>query len=263
MLSGKKMYETFAHVYDTFMDEVPYDDWAAFLIREMKKDGIKDGLVLDLGCGTGQITKRLALAGYDMIGVDASADMLQAAQEKRGGCDILYLLQDMREFELYGTVRCVISTCDSLNYITEEEDLLKVFRLVNNYLDPGGLFLFDMNSLRYYEKVLSDNTFAESRDEGGFIWENSYDADTRINEYDLTLFLQRQDGLFERFLETHRERAWSVRKVEELLRAAGLKAEGVSPAYVPDGDRMRERWDPDQEERRILFRARESGKSFG
>ena len=257
------MYETFARVYDTFMDEIPYDDWAGFLIREMRKDGIRDGLVLDLGCGTGQITKRLALAGYDMIGVDASVDMLQAAQERRGGSDILYLQQDMREFELYGTVRCVISTCDSLNYITEEEDLLKVFQLVNNYLDPGGLFLFDMNSMHHYEKLLSDNTFAESRDEGSFIWENSYDADTRINEYDLTLFLQREDGLFERFLETHRERAWSVREVEALLGAAGLKTEGVFPAYAPGRSGEKNEWDPDREADRILFRARENGKPSG
>ena len=244
------MYESFAQVYDTFMDEVPYDAWADCLIRRMQQDGIRDGLVLDLGCGTGQMTRRLARAGYDMIGVDSSPDMLQIAQEKSDGLDILYLMQDMRSFELYGTVRCVISTCDSLNYITEREDLLQVFRLVNNYLDPGGLFLFDMNSIYHYESLCAGNTFAESRDDCSFIWENSYDPESRINEYDLTLFLRREEGLYERFLETHRERAWSVKEVETLLAEAGLKPEGAGCAY-------------DRETDRILFQARETGKQHG
>lgn len=261
------MYETFARVYDTFMDEVPYDDWTDCLIREMKKNGIRDGLVLDLGCGTGQITKRLAGAGYDMIGVDSSADMLQIAQERSAGLDILYLQQDMRSFELYGTVRCVISTCDSLNYITEREDLLRVFRLVNNYLDPEGLFLFDMNSVCHYEQLCADNTFAESRDDCSFIWENSFDARSRINEYDLTLFLRREEGLYERFLETHKERAWSVEEVGALLGEAGLRLECAKAAYVPEEsaeetctDRLLRVQELDKRADRILFLARESGK---
>lgn len=261
------MYETFARVYDTFMDEVPYDAWTDCLIREMRKDGIEDGLVLDLGCGTGQITRRLARAGYDMIGVDSSADMLQIAQEGSAGLDILYLQQDMRHFELYGTVRCVISTCDSLNYMTDREDLLQVFRLVNNYLDPEGLFLFDMNSVCHYEQLCADNTFAESRDDCSFIWENSFDTQTRINEYDLTLFLRREEGLYERFLETHRERAWSGEEVEALLAEAGLRPECAKPAYAPEespeapgADRLLSLRRLDRSADRILFQARESGK---
>lgn len=235
------MYESFARVYDTFMDAVPYDEWAAFLIRRLQEDGIRNGLVLDLGCGTGQMTRRLACAGYDMIGADASADMLQIAQEaensrKAGaqapGCDILYLLQDIRSFELYGTVRAVVSTCDTLNYITSPGDLLQVFRLVNNYLDPGGLFLFDLNTEYHYRELCADHTFAESRDECSFIWENDYDEGTGINEYDLTLFLRREDGLYERFLETHREKAWDPLRVRELLEQAGLQFEGIFEAYT-------------------------------
>ena len=270
----QEMYESFARVYDTFMDDVPYDEWAGCLIRLLEEDGIHDGLVLDLGCGSGQITKRLAQAGYDMIGVDSSADMLQIAQERKGDCEILYLMQDMRSFELYGTVRAVISTCDSLNYITDREDLLQVFRLVNNYLDPHGLFLFDMNSLRHFEVLCADNTFAESRDECSFIWENSYDPESMINEYDLTLFLQREDGLYERFLETHREKAWGVDEVEEILTRAGMKPDGVEPAYIPAGGnasgkgslqgrnpgRLLSTWELDHGTNRLLFRARECGK---
>ena len=127
-------YTSFARVYDTFMDNIPYEEWGKYLTALLEEYHVTEGLVLDLGCGTGTMTELLAAKGYDMIGVDYSEDMLEIAMEKRetSGHDILYLLQDMREFELYGTVGAVISICDSVNYITEEEDLEEVFRLVNN-----------------------------------------------------------------------------------------------------------------------------------
>lgn len=139
-------YGEFARVYDMFQDNVDYQTWGQWLKQQLEAQGITNGLVLDLGCGTGTMTEILAEAGYDMIGVDNSGEMLAEAMEKRveSGHDILYLLQDMQEFELYGTVRAVVSVCDSLNYITEEEELEHVFALVNNYLDPQGIFLFDM-----------------------------------------------------------------------------------------------------------------------
>ena len=124
-------YTSFASVYDTFMDNIPYAEWADYLISLLKEYGIEDGLVLDLGCGTGNMTELLASRGYDMIGVDNAEEMLEIAMEKRADSehDILYLLQDMREFELYGTVAAVVSLCDSMNYLTSEEDLLQVFNL--------------------------------------------------------------------------------------------------------------------------------------
>ena len=133
-------YTSFAKVYDRFMDNVPYKEWGEYLLEQLKKYGVSDGLVLDLGCGTGNMTEFLAQNGYDMIGVDYSEEMLEIASRKKeeSGNDILYLCQDMREFELYGTVRAVVSVCDSINYVTETEDLKEVFRLVNNYLDPGA-----------------------------------------------------------------------------------------------------------------------------
>lgn len=270
------MYESFAQVYDTFMDNVPYDEWADFLVRRLKEDGAEDGLVLDLGCGTGQMTSRLADAGYDMIGVDSSVDMLQIARERESSRpgpsgnessgnepsqdapqwhDILYLLQDIRAFELYGTVRAVISTCDTLNYITDREDLLTVFRLVNNYLDPGGLFLFDMNTVTHYRELCADNTFAESRDDCSFIWENEFDPDTGINEYDLTLFLRRENGLYERFFETHREKAWEMEEVRALLEEAGMEFIGAQEAYTGGA--------VSSDTCRVLICAREHGKQKG
>lgn len=207
-------YGEFARVYDIFMDNVDYDAWASYLTKSLKEYGVCDGLVLELGCGTGTMTELLAESGYDMIGVDNAEEMLAEAMEKReeSGHDILYLLQDMEEFELYGTVRAVISVCDSLNYITEEEDLLHVFSLVNNYLDPKGTFIFDMNTVYKYREMLGNTIIAENREEGSFIWENEYDEETGMNIYGLTLFLPREDGLYEKTEEVHYQKAYSEEK---------------------------------------------------
>lgn len=156
-------YTSFAQVYDMFMDNVDYSAWSKYLIQLLKEYQVEDGLVLDLGCGTGNMTELLAEEGYDMIGVDNSEDMLEIASEKRAesGLNILYLLQDMREFELYGTVKAVVSICDSINYILEEDDLREVFSLVNNYLDPKGMFIFDLNTKYKYEQM-GETTIAET-----------------------------------------------------------------------------------------------------
>ncbi|MDF2537803.1 MAG: hypothetical protein K0S76_824 [Herbinix sp.] len=184
-------YTGFASVYDIFMDNVPYDDWADYVKHLLNKFKIEKGLILELGCGTGSMTTRLADRGYDMIGIDSSEEMLTIARKnsEAGEKNILYLCQDMREFELYGTVAAVVSVCDSMNYILSEEDLLQVFRLVNNYLDPGGLFIFDLDTQYAYEEVLGDSTIAENREEGSFIWENTYYEEEMINEINLTLFI--------------------------------------------------------------------------
>ena len=143
-----------------------------------------------------------------MIGIDNSPDMLEVAQEKRveSGLDILYLMQDMREFELYGTVRAVVSICDCMNYILEEEDLLEVFCLANNYLDPGGIFVFDMNTPYKYREVIGNTTIAENREEGSFIWENCFDEESQVNEYALTLFIKEEDDLYRKHEEFHYQR---------------------------------------------------------
>lgn len=184
-------YTSFAYVYDTFMDNVPYGEWARHIREKLCEHGVTDGIVLDLGCGTGTMTERLAGYGYDMIGVDNSEEMLELAMEKKteSGYDILYLLQDMRGFELYGTVRAVVSVCDSVNYTTEPDELEEVFRLVNNYLDPKGIFLFDFNTVHKYRDVIGDSTIAEDRGVCSFIWDNRYYEKEQINEYDLTLFI--------------------------------------------------------------------------
>ena len=239
------MYESFAQVYDTFMDNVPYDEWGEFIIRRLKEHGIEDGLVLDLGCGTGSMTEYLAEAGYDMTGIDNAEEMLQIAQNKKleSGLDILYLEQDMREFELYGTMRAIVSVCDSFNYLTREEELLETFKLVNNYLDPGGLFIFDMNTMYKYRELEGDQTFAEAREDCSFIWENTWYEEEKINEYDLTLFCRQEDGLYRRFDEVHYQRGYERETIEKLLEAAGLKLLAEYDSYTesapgPETDRI-------------------------
>lgn len=247
-------YGSFASVYDVFQDNVDYQGWCSYLVDVLKEDGISEGLVCELGCGTGSMTELLAEAGYDMIGIDNSEEMLMEAMDKKtqSGRDILYLLQDMTEFELYGTVRAVVSVCDSLNYIVQEEELLQVFRLVNNYLDPGGLFVFDMNTEYKYRNLLGNRTFAENREEGSFIWENEFDEESGINIYALTLFLPASGGLYEKQEELHYQKAYSAEKILELLRRAGMKTEAVYDAYT------KEKYRPDSE--RITVIAREQGK---
>ena len=257
-------YTSFAAVYDTFMDNVPYEEWGEYIHGMLCKYGVEDGIVLDLGCGTGTMTEILAGYGYDMIGVDNSEDMLELAMEKRieSGHDILYLLQDMREFELYGTVRAVVSVCDSVNYVTEPGELEEVFRLVNNYLDPRGIFLFDFNTDYKYREIMGDCTIAEDRGECSFIWDNYYYENEQINEYDLTLFIQEKNPdetqsdqmpqLYRKYKETHYQRGYTLKEIQVLLEKAGLVFEA---AY--DADSKEE---PSDTSERICVIARESGK---
>ncbi len=215
-------YESFARVYDTFMDNVPYEKWAADFMQIMKQHGIEDGIVLDLGCGTGSLSVLLQKQGYDMIGVDYSMDMLEIAREKSEGMDILYLAQDMREFELYGTVRAVLCVCDSINYILEPAEVEEVFSLVDNYLDPDGLFIFDFNTDYKYREVIGERVIAEDRDEMSFIWDNYYDDESHINEYALSIFVQEEEDLYRKYQEFHYQRGYTLEEMKGFLETAGL-----------------------------------------
>lgn len=248
------VYSGFAQVYDMFMDNIPYEEWSEYVISLLQEYGISDGLLLDLGCGTGTMTRLLAEQNYDMIGLDISEEMLQIAMERQmeSQQSILYLLQDMREFELYGTVRAVVSICDSMNYLLEEEELVEVCSLVNNYLDPGGVFIFDLNTRFKYETLLGDTVIAENQEEGSFIWENFYDRESQINEYDLTLFIQEENGLFRKHEETHYQRSYDLEQVKRALQAGGLKLEAVYDAFTHQP--------PNEASERIYIIAREQGK---
>lgn len=250
-------YTSFAEVYDTFMDNVPYHEWADYLQKLLWEYKVREGLVLDLGCGTGSMTEELAGRGYDMIGVDNSPDMLEIAMGKRkeSGQDILYLLQDMQKFELYGTVRAVISACDSVNYLTEEQELREVFRLVNNYLDPRGIFIFDFNTEYKYRVILGEQTIAEDREDCSFIWDNYYDETERINACELTLFVRDrgQPDLYRKYREEHLQRGYTLKEIRTILEQAGLEFVTAYDAYTKET--------PRDTSGRISVVARECGKS--
>lgn len=225
-------YSDFAYVYDTFMDDTPYDKWCDYIVKTLDEYNVPKELLLDLGCGTGVLTRMLCERGYDMIGVDNSWEMLSIAREKESddneNCSampgILYLLQDMREFELYGTVRGVISVCDSINYLLEDEDVISCFKLVNNYLDPGGIFLFDFNTLHKYKNVIGDTTIAENREDCSFIWENYYHDEEHINEYDLTIFYKEGDeDVYRKAQETHFQRGYTLEEMKSFVEEAGME----------------------------------------
>ena len=248
-------YTSFASVYDTFMDNIPYEEWTEYVKGLLTEYGIADGLIAELGCGTGNVTERLASAGYDMIGIDNSEEMLDIAMDKKAesGQDILYLLQDMREFELYGTVKAIISICDSINYITEEDDLLEVFRLVNNYLDPKGIFVFDFNTVYKYRDVMGNQTIAEDREDCSFIWDNYYYEDESINEYELSLFIKEKDsGLYRKYQETHFQKAYELATIRRLIEQSGLEYITAYDAFTRNA--------PTGESERIYVIAREKGK---
>ena len=247
-------YTGFAEVYDQFMNNVPYERWAEYLRGLFLEYGVRNGLMLELGCGTGTMTEQMAEYEYDMIGVDSSEDMLAEAQEKRmeSGHEILYLQQDMREFELYGTVAGVFSVCDSLNYLLEKEDLVTVFRLVNNYLDPKGIFIFDFNTAAEYRNPLRKAPIVETDEDDTMIWENFFYEEAGINEHRVLFFLKGEDDRYDKVEEYHEQMAYSLADMKEALAEAGME---FVAAYAAET-----RTAPTETTPRIYVIARENGK---
>ncbi|WP_026518093.1 class I SAM-dependent DNA methyltransferase [Butyrivibrio sp. MC2021] len=276
-------YSEFASVYDTFMDETPYDVWGDFVAGLIGKYGVsrpytdenaapediseeeedtekaleqERNLVVELGCGTGSFTEVLAKKGYDIMGTDISADMLNIARNKamEKGLNIMYLEQDMRELDLYCTAGTIVSVCDSVNYVLEDDEIIETFKLVNNFLFPKGIFIFDFNTLHKYRDVIGDTTIAENREDCSFIWENYYHEEEHVNEYDLTIFVRtdEKEEIFKRFNETHYQRGYTLEEMKGFVEAAGLEF-----VTAIDADSQGE---PDEDSERIYIVARECGK---
>ena len=227
-------YTAFAGVYDKFMDNIDYEQWFSYLRDILKDYGIVNGIIADIGCGTGNMTQLLSKAGYDMIGIDNSEDMLSIAASKLGDTDnILYLNQDMREMELYGSIAAAISVCDSINYITEFDQLVKVFSLVNNYLDLGGVFVFDLKTKSYFERI-GESVIAEDREDCSFIWDNYFDFADCINEYILSIFVKESDGRYDKYTESHYQKAYSLEEIRSAIEISGLKYVTAYNAFTRD-----------------------------
>ncbi len=219
-------YENFSTIYDQLMQDVDYEGWCDHLEQTFLRMGVSPRLILELGCGTGNLTTLLAKRGYSMIGLDCSADMLTIAAEKSEGLDILYVLQDMTDFELYGTVDAVVCSLDGLNYLVEPGALERCFSLVSLFLNPGGVFLFDLNTQYKMERVLAPQTFLYDDGTVFYTWQSIWDGETRECEYDLTFFV-REGELYRRFEETHLQKAYEPDQVKSALQSAGLELFGA------------------------------------
>lgn len=232
---NSNIYSGFAYVYDSFMDNIPYKDWYNYIHNILLDYNIKDGIITELACGTGTMSSLLAEGGYDVTGVDISSEMLEVARNKCPD-SVLLLQQDIRELDLYGSSAAMVCVCDGMNYLLDEDSLYKVLCKVRIFLDPGGIFIFDMKTRYFYESVLGSRIIAENREDSSLIWENEFHKDTDINEYLITVYnlVNEENDLFERFDELHMQRAYPVEKVKELISKAGLETVAVYNAFTKE-----------------------------
>lgn len=215
-------YNDFAYIYDALTYDVDYDKFLQFIKKIFKLNNLNPELVLELACGTGNFTKKLADEGYDVIALDNSEQMLDVAREK---CEnVLFLNQDMTEFELYGTVDAIICVLDGVNYITDKRKLQKMFKLCHNYLNYDGLLIFDINSEYKLKNIIGNNTFVSDTDEIFYTWENELSGD-KVNFY-LTFFVK-EDENYIRFDEVHTERIYKESELCDMLKKANFENIGV------------------------------------
>ena len=226
------IYDLLAKFYDKVNGHIDYSVWADFIERVAAENMTeRPELVLDLGCGTGRMTLELARRGYDMIGVDSSAEMLDVARNEAEAKDlsdkVLLLLQDMCDFELYGTVELCVSTLDCINHLTDNESLDKCFSLVHNYLSPDGLFVFDVNGKYKFENIYSDRPYVIEDGDDMLVWQNFYNPKTKICDFLISEFSLLDDGTYERQDEYGREKMYTLRTLSSHLKKSGFELIGA------------------------------------
>ncbi len=218
------MYQGFARVYDQLMNDTPYELWYKHLIEAFNTYNLKSKEILELACGTGEMTNRLAKEGYKILGTDLSEEMLDVAQTKAydQNLKVRYVRQDMTAIELFQTYDAIISFCDGFNYLIDSNDLDDAFSSCYDYLNDEGLLIFDMSSDYKLKHVLGENVFTETSEEVAFIWENYYDDQTQILEFDLTLFIE-ENGKYIRTDEVHKQRAYTIDDIKVSLEKNGIE----------------------------------------
>lgn len=224
-------YLKFAKIYDKLIYDVDYDKIVDFINREKEKYNIQGNSLLELGCGTGNITSKLN--GYNIIAMDNSDEMLSLAREKSfGRRNIRFLQGDIRDFSLNKDFDMAIAVLDVFNYITEYDDLLTVFDLVYKHLKKDGLFIFDVNSAYKISEFIGNNIFSDEVDDTLYVWQGSFDEETKINEYLLTFFQKVSGSNYERFDEAHRERAYTLEEIYTALDQKGFTEIKVYDSYT-------------------------------
>lgn len=220
-------YGEFASVYDLLTTNVPYDRIAEYYDSIIKNTGTAGNLMLDMGCGTGNLTMRLAALGYDIIASDASAEMLSIAVSKLTDSNIQYICQSMTETDLYGAVDIVVSTLDSINHLDSADDISRCFKRTAQNLNRGGLFLFDVNTVYKHRHVLADNTFIYDVDGAYCAWQNKYSPEDESVGIELDLFYENDDGSYDRGYESFREIALPQEQYMAMLQRAGFEIVNV------------------------------------
>jgi len=217
-------YSTLAKFYDLSIG-VDYEEWVQYLLALGLRHHHTPRKILDLGCGTGNLTMPLARRGYELTGVDLSPEMIEVARAKADSMreNISFRVADVRNFDMSGiSFDTVISGCDVLNYVLTEAELTSAFRAVHKALQPGGLWLFDLNSESKLRHTYGNESYADLEDDFGYFWDNSYDEEENICTMDLTFFVRTASGLYERKTERHQQKLWKPQAIAEICSANGF-----------------------------------------
>ena len=216
-------YSALAPYYDAFNRDVPYDGILRFYQRLFARTGISPQMVLDLACGTGAMSIRLAAAGYEVIAADASSQMLSIASARpvpENAIAPIYLCQRMERLDLYGTIDAAVCCLDGVGYVTKPETLARAFSRVRLFLNPGGVFIFDVNSA-YRLRHLDEQAFTRECERAFCVYQADYSEKTKLLTYTLDLFEQ-EGRLYRRSTEYHRERAYEAQELTSMLLSAGF-----------------------------------------
>ena len=216
-------FEAFAGVYDIFTEGVNYKTRADYILSLLKRNGTENGALLDLACGTGSLTVEFCKKGFEVIAVDLSEDMLLLAREKLAefGDNVLILCQDMCELDLFGTVNAAVCSLDSINHLDNIDDVKTAFEKVSLFMEPGGVFVFDVNTLYKHNCILADNTFVYECADAFLVWQNSLQKNGRSVDIMLDIFTENENGLYERESEDFTETAYSEEEITAALLQAG------------------------------------------